>query len=58
MKTVWRFLAKFTNLIVCTLHCFDRVLFKGHLLTHWENLTTEGVLVQRKWDVRTCPLRD
>ena len=31
MKTVWRFLAKFANLIVCTLHCFDRVLFKGHL---------------------------
>ena len=31
MKTVWRFLTKFANLIVCTLHCFDRVLFKGHL---------------------------
>jgi len=31
MKTVCRFLTKFANLIVCTLHCFDRVLFKGHL---------------------------
>lgn len=31
MTTVWRFLAKFTSLIVCTLHCFDRVIFKGHL---------------------------
>jgi hypothetical protein len=31
MKTVWCFLEKFANLIVCTLHCFDRVLFKGHL---------------------------
>ena len=31
MKTVCRFLAKFANLILCTLHCFDRVLFKGHL---------------------------
>src|SRR6266480_4374485 len=31
MTTVWRFLVKFAGLIVCTLHCFDRVLFKGHL---------------------------
>jgi hypothetical protein len=31
MNTVWRFLTKFASLIVCTLHCFDRVLFKGHL---------------------------
>ena len=31
MKTVWPFLAKFASLIVCTLHCFDRVIFKGHL---------------------------
>jgi len=31
MSTVWRFLAKYTSLIVCTLHCFDRVIFKGHL---------------------------
>ena len=31
MKSVCRFLVKFANLIVCTLHCFDRVLFKGHL---------------------------
>ena len=31
MSTVWRFLVKFASLIVATLHCFDRVLFKGHL---------------------------
>ena len=31
MSVVWRFLAKFSSLIVCTLHCFDRVIFKGHL---------------------------
>jgi len=31
MNTVWRFLTKFASLIVCTLHCFDRVIFKGHL---------------------------
>jgi hypothetical protein len=31
MTTAWRFLVKFASLIVCTLHCFDRVLFKGHL---------------------------
>lgn len=31
MNTVWPFLAKFASLIVCVLHCFDRVIFKGHL---------------------------
>jgi hypothetical protein len=31
MSTVWRFLTKFASLIVCTLHCFDRVIFKGYL---------------------------
>ena len=31
MTTTWRFLVKFAGLIVCTLHCFDRVIFKGHL---------------------------
>jgi hypothetical protein len=31
MSTVWQFVAKFASLIVCTLHCFDRVLFKAHL---------------------------
>jgi hypothetical protein len=31
MSTVWRFVVKFASLIVCTLHCFDRVIFKGHL---------------------------
>ena len=31
MNTLSRFLIKFASLIVCTLHCFDRVIFKGHL---------------------------
>jgi hypothetical protein len=31
MNTVWSFLVKFASLIVCTLHCFDRVIIKGHL---------------------------
>jgi hypothetical protein len=31
MNSVCRFLAKFSSLIVATLECFDRVLFKGHL---------------------------
>jgi hypothetical protein len=31
MNTVWQFLTKFASLIVGTLHCFDRVIFKGHL---------------------------
>ncbi len=31
MCAVWPFVAKFASLIVCVLHCFDRVLFKGHL---------------------------
>ena len=31
MNTVWPFLAKFASLIVCILHCFDRVIFKGHM---------------------------
>src|SRR5262249_62077416 len=31
MKTLSRFVAKFTSLIVAVLSCFDRVLFKGSL---------------------------
>lgn len=31
MKTLSRFVAKFTSLIVAVLSCFDRALFKGHL---------------------------
>jgi hypothetical protein len=31
MKTLSRFVTKFTNLIVAVLSCFDRVIFKGHL---------------------------
>ncbi len=31
MSTVWPFLVNFASLIVCTLHCFDRLIFKGHL---------------------------
>jgi hypothetical protein len=31
MKTLSRFVAKFTSSIVALLSCFDRVIFKGHL---------------------------
>src|ERR1700674_4701910 len=31
MSSVCSFLVKFSSLIVCVLHCFDRVIFKGHL---------------------------
>ena len=31
MKTLSRFVTKFTHLIVTVLSCFDRVIFKGHL---------------------------
>src|SRR6516165_2591761 len=31
MKTLSRFVTKFTRLIVALLSCFDRVIFKGHL---------------------------
>jgi hypothetical protein len=31
MKTLSRFVVKFTSLIVAVLSCFDRVIFKGHL---------------------------
>lgn len=30
MASVCPFITKFASLIVCTLHCFDRVIFKGH----------------------------
>ena len=31
MKTLSRFVAQFTSLIVAVLSCFDRVIFNGHL---------------------------
>ena len=31
MQSVNQFVAKFASLIVTTLSCFDRVIFKGHL---------------------------
>jgi hypothetical protein len=31
MKTLSRFITKFTSLILAVLSCFDRVIFKGHL---------------------------
>src|SRR3954469_3651432 len=31
MKTLSRFVAKFTGVIVAVLSCFDRVIFKAHL---------------------------
>src|SRR3989304_3866383 len=31
MSTVWPFVTKHASLVAGTLHCFDRVIFKGHL---------------------------
>ena len=31
MKTLWRFIAKFTSLIVAVLSCFNRVIFRDYL---------------------------
>ncbi len=31
MKTLSRFVTKFTSLIVAVLSCFDRVIIQGHL---------------------------
>ncbi len=31
MKTLSRFVVKFTSLIIAVLSCFDRVIFKGYL---------------------------
>jgi hypothetical protein len=53
MSTVCRFVVKFASLIVCTLHCFDRVIFKGHLgLAVPRNLEyfVDGVLKVRRSD--------
>jgi hypothetical protein len=37
MKTLSRFVAKFTSLIVAVLSCSDRVIFKGHRECRVEN---------------------
>lgn len=37
MQFAKRFVAKFANLIVCVLSCFDRVIFKGYLPLRNEN---------------------
>lgn len=53
MKVVCRFLVKFANLIVGTLHCFDRVLFKGHLALaapHQLEYFVDAVLQVRRSD--------
>src|SRR5262245_47974696 len=52
MKTLSRFAAKFTSLIVAVLSCFDRVIFKGHLpISHGPAL--EG-FVDHVLKIRRC----
>lgn len=56
MKTLSRFVAKFTSLIVAVLSCFDRVLFKGHLpITNGPAL--EG-FVDHVLKIRRCDFMD
>ena len=56
MKTLSRFVAKFTSLIVAVLSCFDRVLFKGHLpITNGPAL--EG-FVDHVLEIRRCDFMD
>ncbi len=53
MKTLSRFVVKFTSLIVAVLSCFDRVIFKGYLpLTNGQALEgfVDGVLKMRRCD--------
>jgi hypothetical protein len=52
MKTLSRLVAKFTDLIVAVLSCFDRVIFKGHLpISHGPAL--EG-FVDHVLKIRRC----
>ena len=52
MKTLSRFVIKFTSLIVAVLSCFDRVIFKGYLpITNGQAL--EG-LVDCVLKIRRC----
>ncbi len=56
MKTLSRFVAKFTNLIVAVLSCFDRVIFKGYL-----PITNEPALegfVDHILKIRRCDFMD
>ena len=56
MKTLSRFVAKFTNLIVAVLSCFDRVIFKGYLpITNGPAL--EG-FVDHVLKIRRCDFMD
>ena len=53
MKTLSRFVSKFTSLIVAVLSCFDRVIFKGHLALAAPGqleLVVDGVLKVRRSD--------
>lgn len=56
MKTLSRFVTKFTNLIVAVLSCFDRVIFKGYLpITNGPAL--EG-FVDHILKIRRCDFMD
>ena len=52
MKTLSRFVSKFTSLIVAVLSCFDRVLFKGHLPINYGS-ALEG-FVDNVLKIRRC----
>jgi len=57
MNAVWPFLVKFASLIVGTLHCFDHVLFKGHLALaspHELERFVDFVLKVRRSDFIKC----
>ena len=49
MAPVWRFLLKFASIIVCPLHCFDRVIFKGHLAMAAPSELERKVVAQRSY---------
>jgi hypothetical protein len=57
MSTVWRFLVKFASLIVSPLHCFDRVILKGHLALASEReleFFVDCILKIRRADFLVC----
>src|ERR1700731_246636 len=56
MKTACSFLVKFASLILWTLSCFDRVIFKGHLpisrATEFERFVDYVLKIRRKTFVK------
>jgi hypothetical protein len=54
MKTLSRFVAKFTSLIVAVLSCLDRVIFKGHV--HIANAPALEGFVDHVLKISRCDL--